>query len=302
MIAGAPVPLRVLRRVDRSNLREGYLGMVVEGDERALVLVDRVRDFALDELWQLFDPALDPELSAREAAFAPLARAEAAALLEPAQVEVLRATARARWEMRAVGMAMELRRACGAGLSMRAPPWQGLDKAELDLLEDLSARSGNPACPDITLDEVDRLRAATRLIRQTGDLEPALEALVAWAARATAVHELQHVADTRAHGVLEAPPCGSCGELPAAVGRELSAYTASLAHSGAGSAALLQACQQRGGSHGWAVDELSGRLGGACDVPGVTLGARAQALEAALYGARDAMAIPQDWPQGLPVR
>jgi hypothetical protein len=300
-IEGAELPLKVLRRVDSTNVRESYLGMVAEGDERALVMVDRVRDFALDELWQLLDPDLDPDLSEREAAFAPLVRAEVASALEPAHVQALRATARPRWNLHTVAMAINLRQACGSTLVVNHVPWQGMDKGELDSLERLAHADAQRPCPAITLEELDRVKAATTAIRGSVVLEPALEALVAFAARATAVHELRHVADTRAHGA-ERIPCVGCEDLPDASVREASAYLASLAWSDARATALLQACGQRSGSHAWAMGWISDELDRACEHPPPRIGAVAAALEAEAFGSRGAIVLPTGWPESLPVR
>ncbi len=300
--ADAVVPLRVLRRVDATNVREGYLGVVFEGQERALVVVDRVRDMAIDELWPLLDPGLDAELSEQQAAYAPLLREGVEQGLAAEQVSVLRATARARWDLWAVGEAIELRRACGSSLRVNQLPWYGLEHRELVELEGLARAEERSACPGITMEEVDRLRAATSTIRQREALEPALESLVAWAARATAVHELRHVADSRAHG-MGSPPCGGCeAELGTAAAREASAYLASIAWSQARYAALLQACTGTDGDHAWAMAWLSERLGEACAAPPADLAARARVLEAQLFGAREPMVLPDAWPVGVPVR
>ncbi len=301
LVEGEPTPLRVLRRVDRTNVRESYLGMVVQGQEQALVMVDRVRELALDELWQLLDPAVDPELSALEAAFAPWVRAEIEAGLSPEQLRVLRETAGARWDLRAAAMAINLRQACGSTLVVRSVPWQGLDIDELSDLEALAQNNAGLPCPAITLDELERMRAATDRIRGTEGLEPALEALVAWAGRPTAVHELRHVADARSHGEGRIP-CDGCDELPTGATREASAYLASLVGSEAAYTALFQACGQTGGSHAAAVDWIGAKLGDACRSPGPDLAALAALLERRRFGEREAIGLPEGWPRALPVR
>ncbi len=300
-VEGIDTPLKVLRRVDNTNVRESYLGMVVQGQEQALVMVDRVRELALDELWPLMDPALDPELSAYEAAFATAVRAEVLGGFAPEHQRVLSRTARARFELMSVASAMELRQACGGGLRVLQVPWQGMDASELDGLEQLARRDAHQACPSVTLGEVDRLREATAAVRAEAELEPALESLAAWAARGTAVHELRHVADTRAHGEGRLP-CTGCDELSVAAVREASAYLASTAWSRARASALYQACSQTSGAHAAAVDWLGDRLGGACEGPPVDLGERAEALEAELFGARGSIVLPPGWPERLPVR
>ncbi len=301
VVEGVDTPLLVLRRVDETNVREGYLGMAVQGQEQALVMVDRVRDFVLDELWQLLDPGLDAELSAYEAAFAPWVRAEIQAALDPRTHLVLQQTARARWELRSAAMSINLRQACGSTLVVRHMPWQGLDKDELDGLERRARADSGKACPAITLTELDRMRAATRSIRDDPGLEPALEALVAWAARGTAVHELRHVADTRVHGE-ERLPCTGCDELSTAAVREASAYLASLAGGGAEYTALFQACSQTAGSHAAAVEWMGAKLGDACRQPGPDLAALAVVLDRRQFGARDPLELPEGWPTRLPVR
>jgi hypothetical protein len=300
-ITGRFAPLKVLRRADETNVREGYLGVVMVGQERALVILDRVRERAVDALWPLLDPRLDPELSSRELAYAPHLRASIEAGLVADQVESLRATAGARAALEQVVAAVEARRACGASLRLYRIPWHGLDQDELDQLEDLARAQGKAPCPGITLDEVDSLRVATAALRDTEGLEPALEALVAWAARGTAVHELRHVADTWDHGHGRVP-CEGGDVLSTGAVREASAYLASLAHSDARYAALYIACEQVGGSHARAMAWVSEGLDGACELPGDHLGARAAALEAAAFGDRGPVILPAEWPAALPVR
>lgn len=301
VVEGADTPLRVLRRVDETNVREGYLGMVVQGRDQALVMVDRVRELALDELWQLTDPDLDPDLSAREAAFAPWVRSEVQGALAPELAAALQQTARARWELRSAAMAINLRQACGSTLAVNHVPWQGLAKGELDDLERLAQAGGGRPCPGITMDELDTMRDATRRIRDAVDLEPALGALVAWAARGTAVHELRHVADSRSFGE-EAPPCRGCEDLSRAAIRESSAYLASLAWSGAEYTTLFQACGQTGGSHAAAVGWIGAKLGDACNHPGPDLAALAALVEGRRFGERGRLVLPEGWPEALPVR
>ncbi len=301
-IEGEDCALRVVRRVDHTNVRESYLGAVVKGQDRALVVVDRLREHALDELWPLLDPGLDPELPTREAAFAPLLRVELASGLAPEHMKVLQATARARWELLTTAESVNERQACGATLAVYEVPWQGFDQTDLDNLESRARAEGHKACSSISLGEVDRIRAATQRLRDTPGLEPALEALVAWIARGTAVHELRHVADARRHG-LDTIPCERCEEeLSTRATREASAYLASLAWSDARIAALYQACDQSRGHHASAIHWLSAQLGGACDLPSPELVPRARALEQELFGERGAIELPESWPERLPVR
>ncbi len=297
------IPLRVLRRADSTNVREGYLGMVVEGQDRALVVLDRLREFALDELWQLADPSLDDKLAERERAFAPSIRDEMAGAVEPPLLEVLRDTASARWELRVAMASINLRRACGSSFVINHVPWYGFDKSTLDRLEEYADADNGDPCPSVTPLELDQMKDATRSLRETDALEPALEALVAWAARGTAVHEVRHVADHRLVGShRQPPPCTGCDELNDQAVRELSAYLASFAWSEARYAALFQACDQKGGSHARAVAWLSDELGAVCEEPGADLGERAAQLEARLFASRRHVDLPDGWPAKLPVR
>ena len=300
-LEGLPTPLRVLRRVDETNVRESYLGMVVQGQEEALVMVDRVRELATDELWQLLDPSLDPELSGAEAAFAPHVRAELARALSPAHHGALKTTAHARFGLRSVAMAINLRQACGSTLAVQRVPWQGLDAADLDGLERMAHADIGRPCPSVTLDELDTLRSATRTIREQAGLEPALGALVAHAARGTAVHELRHVADTRVHGEGRVA-CDGCADLSVAALREASAYLASFAWSGAEYTALFQACSQTRGAHAAAVDWVGRKLGDACVQPGPDLAALAVVLERRRFGERGGITLPNEWPDALSMR
>lgn len=297
------IPLRVLRRADHTNVREGYLGMVVEGQDRALVVVDRVREHAIDDLWPLLDPDGEERLAERERAFAPYVRRGLVDAVEPPLVEVLQRTAHARWELMMAAEAINLRQACGSRFVINRVPWQGFDKGTLDDLERVAEASGSEPCPSVTVGEADRILRATRALRNEEELEPALEALVAWVARGTAVHELRHVADHRVVGNSEEPPpCSGCEELNRQAVVELSAYLASFAWSDARHAALFQACTQTAGSHAWAVAWFSDHAGGLCDAPAEDLGLQAATLERELFGERARVELPAEWPARLPVR
>ncbi len=69
---------RLLRRVDRTNLVEADLGHTSDADEGALVVVDTVFNFAVDDVWPLLDANDDPQRPPMQRAHAAFVRIEAA--------------------------------------------------------------------------------------------------------------------------------------------------------------------------------------------------------------------------------
>ncbi|MFH1469940.1 MAG: hypothetical protein ABIO70_36485 [Pseudomonadota bacterium] len=287
-------PLLLLRRVDHTNVVEGYLGLVRAGEPEALVVVDRARDFALEELWPLLDPAgVEP--------FAPGVASEAAAALSEGDLAALVATAPARRAGLIAVAHIQARNACGSPVLLADLPWFGLDQDSLAFLEQAVGAFASPTCPGVLPAELDALRAATESSRATPGLEAALEALAAWAARGTAIHEARHAVDGALFGAAASPHADGLPLSGAAVD-ELSAYLASFAWSDARFAALQQACAQTDGPHGRAMAWIDHALDGACAAPPADLAARAQALERAVFGTRDPVVLPAEWPARLPLR
>lgn len=303
-VAGEPFRARVVARADRTNVIEQWLG-TIRDDDGALIVLDRMVTFTLDEVWPLLDPALDGDRLPRERAFAPAVRAAVQRALTAAQVEALRATAADRFGLLEAVDAVHGRHACGSRFVIGRLPYDGLQPRDLTTLSRFAAGTAHTPCPDVTAEEASVFRIRSESLQAREDLRDALEALLAWTTAAIAVHEARHAADHRAGGG-RAPVCPSCpaGLSPVGV-HELSAYLASVAHPEHGPLALYQAC-------GLAPDDvpvraevvswLTRQLETGCDAPPpADLSERARALEVELFGRADAITLPEDFPGRLPL-
>lgn len=317
--ANAPVAVgstehrvRVTSRIDGTNLREAYLGAA--GRDDAVVVVDRLQDFALDEVWPLLDPWLELEPASRHRFGDPI-RAEASARLSPEAMLRLRATAAARWSITRTVHAIEVRRRdCDSGLSINDVPWDGFPPARIARLTEIARRHESRGCPGITAAEVDALAEATVALAPDPTLHAALEELVALTAEHVAIHEARHLADAAEAESFDQPlPCASCSDAMGIAARaELSGYLASLAWSPSPALALYQACRaidaDQGRSiesdepHRQALELLQRRMGGVChEGPPPDLRTLARHLEGEMLGRSDPIALPPAFPQRLPV-
>jgi hypothetical protein len=305
-----PHRVRITSRIDGTNLREVYLGAA--GNEDAVIVADRLRDFALDEVWPLLDPFVEQGMTAPRSFAAPI-RAEAEDRLSPAAMERLRETAAARASIMAVVRAIEARRReCGGGLQVDAIAWDGLEGARLDRLSEIAGRHEGRSCPGITADEVRTLARGTEALRADAVLAEAVEELVALTAEHVAVHEARHLADAAYAGGFDEPlPCASCSEAMGIAARaELSGYLASFAWSPAPALALFQACRSLGADQGTplepgephreALDLLQRRIGPVCAKgPPQELPALARHLEHEMLGRSEPIVLPESFPRRL---
>lgn len=304
--------VRITSRIDGTNLREAYLGAA--GHDDAVVVVDRLRDFTLDEVWPLLDPWLELR-SPVQRNFAAAIRAEVVARLPPVGLQRLQNTAAARASILDVVRGIEARRRdCDSGLRIDHVPWDGLAPARLARLAELAERHAERGCPGITKAEVQVLARATEALQADIMLEAALEELVALTAEHVAIHEARHLADAEhADGFDEPLSCAPCSEAMGITARaELSGYLASLAWSPAPALALYQACRslgpdqgkplEPGEPHREALELLQRRIGLVCAKgPPEGLQALAQHLEQEMLGRSDPIALPESFPQQLPV-
>ncbi|HEV8321140.1 MAG TPA: hypothetical protein VG389_05955 [Myxococcota bacterium] len=310
-VGGGAYRTRFVERTDWTNVVEAYLGESSRDEGGALVVVDRVRDFAVERVWPLLDPNDDPYRAPVDRAFAAAVRAEAEAALPEASLAVLRETAPAHWTVREAIAAIHMRHECGSDLVVEVVPWKGLPAEGRALLRRTAVRDARRggACPDVTPDEARALSTASEELERARGLEAALGGLVAWLARGVAVHETRHAADERAaaaslwDGALGGggPACSGCdAALDGATRGELSAYLASFATVGTGYASLFQACEMEGtdGPHGLALAAVEARLlpGGCAGAPPADLYAQAGVLDEALF----ARAAPVSFPAGYP--
>jgi hypothetical protein len=306
--------VRVGSRIDGTNVRELYLGAA--GRDEAIIVVDRVQEFATTDLWPLFEPSLDEVLEER-GAFGPAIRAEAQARLPAGAFDTLQAQAVRRWSIvHAVANVHERMRECGTGLQINSVPWYGFEPERIRRLRDLAERDEGEPCPSITRQEVDALESASQQLLRARDLQPAVEAMVAWTAEHVAIHEARHLADdASADGFDEPLRCRSCNEEMGIVARaELSGYLASLAWSPSPATALYQACRaisddrrwNRGravkGPHAQAMGLLQLRLGPICGKgPPADLSAIGRMLEDEMLERSEPMSLGDAFPRRLPI-
>jgi len=311
-VGAAEHRVRITSRIDGTNLREAYLGAA--GHDDAVVVVDRLREFTLDEVWPLLDPWLEQSLAVQRNFAAPI-RAEVVARLPPVALQRLQNTAAARSSIAEVVRDVEARRReCDSGLHIDHVPWYGLPPARLAQLAELAERHAERECPGITAAEVQVLARATEALEADIMLETALEELVALTAEHVAIHEARHLADAeQADGFDEPLPCAPCSQTMGITARaELSGYLASLAWSPAPALALYQACRslapdqgkplEPGEPHREALELLQRRIGLVCAKgPPEGLQALARHLEGEMLGRSDPIALPESFPRQLPL-
>jgi len=293
--------LRLVRRADGTNVTEGFLGHTPRRDEGALVMVDRVLDFAVHNLWPALHPGLDGRLDDMQRSFAPFVRAEAYAALTREQYKLLGETAVDQMALIEVAASIHARHACGSGFWVWGLPYNGLPLEDRLALRDGLERSVDAACPEVTRDEAARMIGASERLGVAAGLERGLEALATWAARGIALHELQHVTDG------ESIACeGGCPEDEETMA-EVSAYLTSFASPEVGYAALLQACAQSlaggAGPADRALTFIERRLlpAGCTGAPPADLHERAERLTSSLFVHRRRAVLPDAFPQAVPL-
>lgn len=304
-VGGAAYPASVRRRVDATTQLDAWLGHVHSHEEGVVLLLDELSGFALDRVWPMLDPALDSELSALQATFAPAIRREVRRALSPSDVTVLEYTAEDRmWLLRGV-RSVHARHECGSRFLVARLPFDGLAPEDLVTLRRHAEGSDREPCPEVT--ELEALVFATRShhLRLQDGLQPALERLVAWVARAVAIHEAQHAADVE-DGYVPGWDCEGCpSELSRVGSLEASAYLASFATQGSAALSLFQACsldRARLPERGRVIAFLAERLGpGGCDAPPpADLADLAQALQRELTGRSEPIRVAA-FPSRLPI-
>jgi len=296
-VAGRPYRQRIIRRIDRTNVVEMYHGKATTVEEGAFVLVDRLAEFAVNEVWPLLAAdASDP--------FAAAVRTEVLAALPAEHGQLLAQTAPVRARLNGAVTGIRGRRKCSRFV-ISSLPWSGLDPGEHSRIQQYAERSRGERCPEVTMDEAAGLIESSNALAANRRIEPALEALVALLARGTAVHEARHVADVDAVGQEQVLPCAECdAELPWRDARaELSAYLASFADPETGVVSLFQACgaMEGGGGHGAAMEFALIELGD--DVcakgPPADLNQRAAALEQRWLGRSEPVDLTEAFPATL---
>jgi hypothetical protein len=294
----------VQRRADGTTLVEPYLGHMRSWERGVILLHDRIKDYALDEIWPLLDPASTPD-DPVAAAFAEPLRQAVRESLGSVVADRLESTAPARAAMIEAVASVHARHRCGSQFLVSRLPWNGFDTTDVTKLQIHAAAAADQPCPDVTPAEAETLVASSRQLQQTPALRDATERLVAWVAGAVAVHEARHAADDAR---LDAEGLFACSGCPSDLGRvealEASAYLASFAAPHLGVMSMYQACAldpDRLPDRAAAVAFLAERLGTTCDQgPPPDLVERARGVEIELFGRLTPVDL-RDFPVSLPV-
>lgn len=311
MVADVPVTLGnsvrhllLLSRQDQTNLIEAFFGQTSADRGTALVVTDRIAEYAIERLWPLFQPHNDPS----EPELMTKVRQEAHLGLDQSVVELLARAFSVRSELGAELSSLARRRGCGAGILIERVPWNGLSDRALAMVNRVAQKNELRHCPRVTQSDADRISAISQQLRGHAGVAQALGMLAGWLTKAVAVHESRHLADDRSDSeVGGARLCRGCPEsFDATVRAEVSAYLASFETPGVGYVALLQACGVDANgreSHSAAIEFLLPKLlanGCAGPVPD-DFYARAAAVRAELFGHREAIDLPASFPQTIPI-
>jgi hypothetical protein len=301
-VDGQPIRVRVVRRLDDLEIFETYLGRTRADEDGVLVMADRISGFALDAIWPLMDPALDPLQPPLSRRFAPAVRTAAAAFLTARQRDTLVLTASDRFHIQKVVARIHDRHRCGSRLLVREIPFGGLSGSDLRSIRRAVDTTRAHPCPEATTDESLLLSVRSEHLQSVVGLEEALEGLVSGVGRAIAVHEIRHAADA----VSEPLSCSGCPAHLSEVGaKELSAYLSSFSADEAGVLASFQACTlplDDLPDRGPAIQLLSESLGGLCEEgPPSDLASRSRALEAAFFGRSTPLELPRSFAGRIPL-
>ncbi|MCO4743268.1 MAG: hypothetical protein KC912_00675 [Proteobacteria bacterium] len=294
------VRARVVERVDQTNVVERYLGQASDPEDGALIVVDRVREVALDLVWPLLRDNDHPHAAA--------VQAEAFAALSPYAARRLVDTAEARARMVAAVRGIRSRHACGSRFVVPMLPWDGFEEGMQTRFFDYAEASTTSRCPTVTHPEAVAIQEASRRLKQEPELEAALEELVAWVARGVVVHEARHIADgLDGHLDNGAYLCAACEDGLSDWSRaEASAYVASLSEVG-GSVELAEMCGMAAAPdrlpehYRTAIAEILKRLGPeSCSAPLPDRISKARRIEQTWFQRTSRITL-QDFPERLPV-
>ncbi len=296
---------RLQRRADDTTQVEPYLGHVQSWKEGVLLLHDRIRDYTLDEVWVLLDPATTGEGDPVKEAFLEPIRQEVRDALGAEVAARLAASAGHRRAMLDVVEQVHGRHRCGSQFLISRVPWNGFQAADVARLEVHAAAAAHQDCPDVTPEEARVLVASSRWLREQEGLRDALDRLIAWVAGAVVIHEARHAADDDGRaGSGTALACLACPPELERVGvLEASAYMASFADGQRGVLAMYQACRldpERAPVRAEAVAFLMEKLGTSCaEGPPEDLVGKARGVEVELFGRLTPVSLV-DFPVALP--
>jgi len=294
----------VQRRADDTTQVEPYLGHMRSWERGVILLHDRIKGYALDEVWGLLDPAHPPDDEVA-AAFAPALQQAVRAALGSQVADRLAVSARHRRAMTEAVASVHARHRCGSQFLISRIPWNGFEPADLTRLQIHAAAAAQQACPDVRPEEAEALVSASQALQSTPGLRDAVERLTAWVAGAVAIHEARHAADDAR---IDEQGHFACSGCPAELGRvealEASAYLASFAAPNQGVVSMYQACAldpDRLPGRAAAVAFLAERLGTRCtEGPPADLALRSRGVEIELFGRLTPVDL-LDFPVSLPV-
>jgi hypothetical protein len=315
-VAGQPQRAVLVSREDHSNLVEGFFGQTLASEPGALIVADRIAEFAVAQVWPLFDSEGNRRASALQHAFGPHIRQEAIHALATDMIQTLSDTAAEHRRLTDMLREVGTRRSCGSKVVIEQVPWDGLGDRARGALERAAARNEHRpaarkrkhACPHLTSAEVTAILSSSGRLSTDPLLHEGLQRLSAWLAQAVTVHEVRHLADDRdASDGERTPPCPLCpAHLTVDERAEVSAYLAAFGTPGLGYLSALQACgagpmgrQPSAAALAFALQEV---LPDGCEgqVPD-NLYERAVASERKLFGRSDFITLPAEFPDTLPL-
>jgi hypothetical protein len=299
--------VRIVQRLDATTLREPYLGATRRGDDFATVVLDRVDDLVVEDLWPLLDDHDDALLSPMSRHWAPPLRREVEAGVGDEVYAELVATAPLQCRIRQVVRQVRARQGCVRHRVLRRVRFDGVSPKRLRVLRAMAERERDRGCPSITTDEVQELAVTSMRLQRRPGVQAAAEALTALATRHVVMHEVRHLADRAELGGLDqALPCASCRpDMPSEARAELSGHLAAIAWGDAPTLAMYQAClvvsREPSAPHAEAMRLINTRLDRPCGVgPPPDLPQLARVLETEMLGRSNPIAMPPGFPRRFP--
>jgi hypothetical protein len=145
----------LLARQDQTNLVEAFLGQTSTDQGTALVMTDRIAEYAIERLWSLFGASAttsESELFAK-------VRKEARVALEESVVGLLARTFSVHRALETELAALAQRRGFGAGVLIERVPWDGLSERALAMVNRVAQKNERRRCPRVTLSDAERISA-----------------------------------------------------------------------------------------------------------------------------------------------
>lgn len=292
----------IRRRVDATTLVDGWLGSMHDHNDGIVILLDSVKQFALDQVWVMLDPYLDEQLDPMAKTFAPAVRREVESELGAELFAALQHTAEDRYWMNRAVDAIHARHACGSAFVVARVPWNGMSPRDIATLQ-LHAATPS-ACPDVTETEALLFAVRSQHVRAEPRIQEAVERLLGVVAGAVLVHEARHAADDRALMGQSVSCMGCPDDTSHVVALEGSAYAASFAHPRTAALSMYQACALDAAQvpdRVAMVHFIADRIieGGCAKAPPEDLADRASEIERRVFGRSERIEII-DFPVSLP--